>query len=106
MIDGVHFAGHTCVVALGIDADGVKHPLAVEEGDTENATLVKGLLVVLRERGHDVTRPILCVLDGAKALATAVRAVFDHSVIQRCRQHYAEQRIMPTCGDLTRAAGC
>jgi transposase-like protein len=87
MVDGVHFAGHTCVVAMGIDADGVKHPLAVEEGDTENATLVKGLLVGLRDRGLDVTRPILCVLDGAKALAAAVKAVFDHPVIQRCQQH-------------------
>lgn len=87
MVDGVHFAGHTCVVAMGIDADGVKHPLAVEEGDTENATLVKGLLVGLRDRGLDVTRPILCVLDGAKALTTAVKAVFDHPVTQRCQQH-------------------
>ena len=41
MVDGVHFAGHCCVVALGIDIDGTKHPLAVVEGDTENATLVK-----------------------------------------------------------------
>jgi putative transposase len=87
MVDGVHFAGHCCVVALGIDADGVKHPLALEEGDTENATLVKSLLVSLRERGLDVTRPILCVLDGAKALGSAVKAVFDDPVIQRCRQH-------------------
>jgi putative transposase len=87
MIDGVHFAGHLCVVAMGIDATGVKHPLAVVEGDTENATLVKGLLVGLRDRGLDVTRPILCVLDGAKALAAAVKAVFDHPVIHRCQIH-------------------
>ena len=87
MVDGVHFAGHCCVVALGIDTEGVKHPLALEEGDTENATLVKSLLVALRERGLDVTRPILCVLDGAKALSTAVKAVFDHPVIQRCQAH-------------------
>src|SRR5665648_843631 len=44
MIDGVHFADHLCVVALGIDIDGVKHPLAVVEGSTENTTLVRGLL--------------------------------------------------------------
>jgi transposase-like protein len=87
MVDGVHFAGHTCVVALGIDSEGVKHPLALEEGDTENATLVKSLLVSLRERGLDVTRPILCVLDGAKALTSAVNAVFGHPVIQRCQAH-------------------
>jgi len=28
MIDGVHFAGHCCVVALGITIDGTKHPSA------------------------------------------------------------------------------
>ncbi len=43
MIDGVHFAEHLCVVALGIDIDGAKHPLAVVEGSTENTTLVRGL---------------------------------------------------------------
>ena len=87
MVDGVNFAGHCCVVAVGIDIDGMKHPLGVVEGDTENSTLVTGLLVGLRDRGLDVGRPILCVLDGAKALAAAVKAVFDHPVIARCQLH-------------------
>jgi transposase-like protein len=87
MIDGVHFADHLCVVALGIGIDGTKHPLGVVEGDTENTTVVKDLLVGLRERGLDTTRPILCVLDGAKALVAAVKAVFDHPVIHRCQLH-------------------
>ncbi len=87
MIDGVHFADHLCVVALGIDIDGTKHPLALVEGSTENTTLVRGLLVSLRERGLDVTRPILAVLDGAKALAAAVKEVFDAPVIARCQIH-------------------
>jgi putative transposase len=87
MIDGVHFADHLCVVALGIDIDGTKHPLAVVEGSTENTTLVRGLLVGLRERGLDTTRPILAVLDGAKALAAAVKEVFDQPVIGRCQIH-------------------
>jgi len=38
MIDGVHFAESCCVVALGIDLQGTKHPLALVEGSTENAT--------------------------------------------------------------------
>ena len=96
MIDGVHFADHLCVVALGIGVDGTKHPLGVVEGDTENTTVVKDLLVGLRDRGLDTTRPILCVLDGAKALNTAVNAVFDHPVVHRCQLHYAEHRIMPS----------
>jgi len=87
MADGVHFGEHTCVVALGIDIDGVKHPLAIEEGSTENATLVTNLVTGLRDRGLDVTRPILAVLDGSKALARAVKDVFDKPLIQRCQQH-------------------
>jgi transposase-like protein len=87
MVDGVHFADHLCVVALGIDVGGTKHPLAVVEGDTENATVVKDLLVGLRDRGLDMTRPILVVIDGGKALHAAVSAVFDHPVIARCQLH-------------------
>ena len=87
MIDGVHFGEHTCVVALGIGIDGTKHPLAVEEGSTENTTLATGLITGLRERGLDVTRPILAVLDGAKALTRAVKDVFDKPLIHRCQQH-------------------
>ncbi len=84
MIDGVHFAEHCCVVALGIGIDGTKHPLALVEGSTENTTLVRDLLVGLRERCLDVTRPIL---DGCTALRAAVVEVFDHPVIQRCQEH-------------------
>jgi len=87
MVDGVHFGEHTCVVALGIGIDGTKHPLAVEEGSTENATLVTGLITGLRERGLDVTKPIRAVLDGAKALSRAVKDVSGKPLIHRCQQH-------------------
>ena len=87
MVDGVHFGEHTCVVALGIDIDGIKHPLSLVEGSTENTTLVTELIVGLRERGLDVTRPILVVLDGSKALRRAVLDVFDRPVLGRCQLH-------------------
>src|SRR3954465_13023454 len=87
MLDGVHFGESVCIVALGIDIDGTKHPLGLVEGSTENATVVTDLLVGLRERGLDVTRPILVGIDGAKALRRAVIDVFDHPVIQRCQLH-------------------
>ena len=64
-----------------------EHPLAVVEGATENTTVVRGLLVGLRDRGLDVTKPILAVLDGAKALSAAVKEVFDHPVVGRCQLH-------------------
>jgi transposase-like protein len=87
MIDGVHFAEHLCVVALGITSDGTKVPLGIMEGSTENATVVQALLADLRDRGLDVTRPVLVVIDGAKALAAAVREVFDRPAVQRCQLH-------------------
>jgi putative transposase len=105
MIDGVHFAESCCVVALGIDIEGTKHPLALVEGSTENATLVSGLLVDLRERGLDVTRPMLVGIDGSKALRKAVLDVLDHPVIQRCQLHkirnvkdHLPQRLRSTVG--------
>jgi putative transposase len=87
MLDGVHFADHVLIVALGISMDGTKIPLAVAEGSTENATLVGDLLAGLRHRGLDVTRPTLVVIDGSKALAAAVRAVFDRPILARCQLH-------------------
>ena len=87
MIDGVHFAQSCCVVALGIDLQGTKHPLALVEGSTENATLTTDLLVGLRDRGLDVTKAILVVLDGSSALRKAVVDVFDHPILARCQLH-------------------
>jgi putative transposase len=87
LVDGIRVAEHTCVVALGITLDGTKIPLALAEGATENASVVTDLLVGLRDRGLEVTRPILVVIDGAKALRRAVLDVFDHPVIQRCQLH-------------------
>ncbi len=111
MVDGVHFAESCCIVALGIDIDGTKHPLALVEGSTENATLVTELCVGLRERGLDVTRPVLVVLDGSKALRRAVLDVFDHPVIARCQLHkmrnvkdHLPQRMRPAVERRMRAA--
>ncbi len=87
MIDGVHFGEHLCVVALGIGIDGVKHPLGLAEGSTENTSVVTDLLTGLRDRGLDTTRPIFVGIDGGKALRAAVVRVFDHPVIGRCQLH-------------------
>jgi putative transposase len=87
MVDGVHFGEHLCVVALGIGIDGVKHPLGLAEGSTENTSVVTDLLTGLRDRGLDTTRPIFVGIDGGKALHAAVVRVFDHPVIGRCQLH-------------------
>lgn len=96
MIDGVDFASQTCVVAMVITTDGTKIPVGLRHGDTENKTLVTAMLADLVERGLDYSGGLLVVIDGAKALATAVRKVFgDLALIARCQLHYVDQRIMP-----------
>jgi transposase-like protein len=87
-IDGIEYAGETLVVALGVDAEGHKHVLGLREGATENALVVTALLEDLVERGLDTTQPLLFVLDGAKALAAAVKRVCGRqALIQRCQVH-------------------
>jgi transposase-like protein len=88
MVDGEHLADHLAVVALAITADGTKVPVGLWEGSTENATVVKALLADLVARGLDATGGLLVVIDGAKALSSAVRAVFGaNAAVQRCTVH-------------------
>ena len=90
MVDGVDFAGESCVVAMVITTDGTKIPVGLRHGDTENKVLVAGLLADLVDRGLDYTGGLLVIIDGAKALATAVRSVFgDLALIGRCQLHKA-----------------
>jgi transposase-like protein len=53
MLDGMEIAERTHVVALGITTDGVKLPLGLYEGSTENATVATVLLSDLVDRGLD-----------------------------------------------------
>ena len=88
MIDGVDVGGHTVVIALGIDNKGRKHILGLRQGATENTTVAIGLLEELVERGLDVERPMLVVIDGAKALRKAVTDVLgEQTPVQRCTVH-------------------
>jgi len=87
-IDGVEIAEHCIVVALGVDADGRKHPLGLWEGSTENKTVCNALLSNLIERGLSIEQPRLFVIDGGKAIRAAVMSTFGaYAVIQRCREH-------------------
>ena len=88
LIDGVHVGGHCIVVALGIDKMGAKHPLGLWEGATENATVCQGLLTDLGSRGLRTDRSLLVIVDGAKALDTAVTQTFGRAaLVQRCQVH-------------------
>jgi putative transposase len=88
MLDGLEIADRTHVVALGITTEGVKIPLGLWEGSTENATLARALLADLVDRGLDPEQAILFVIDGAKALRRAIKDVFgEHALVHRCHRH-------------------
>jgi putative transposase len=88
MLDGLEIAERTHVVALGISTEGVKIPLGLWEGSTENATLVSMLLADLVDRGLDPEQAILFVIDGGKALRKAIKDVFgEHALVHRCHRH-------------------
>ena len=90
-IDGVHMADDLLLVAaIGIDATGEKHPLGVVEGATENAATARALIANLIDRGLDPAVPRLFIIDGSKALSTAIRRAFGRDApIQRCQVHKA-----------------
>lgn len=87
-VDGVEYGGETVVVVLGVTLEGRKEVLGLRQGATENAVLCKELLEELVDRGLSSEEPTLFVLDGAKALRKAVRALWgEKALVQRCRIH-------------------
>lgn len=87
-LDGLIFGGHHVLVALGVDVQGNKHVLGLTEGGSENAVVAKGLLEDLVARGVKPGRRRLFVIDGSKALRSAIDAVYGkENPVQRCRNH-------------------
>ena len=87
------------VAAVGIDGEGVKHPLGVLEGATENAAVVQALLDNLVERGLDPKVCRLFIIDGSKALRKAIRRTFGkHTPIQRCQVHSMSSAVLSSSG--------
>jgi transposase-like protein len=87
-IDGIQFKGHLLIVALGLDLSGRKHILGLREGATENTEVCMGLLEDMARRGLPSDKDYLFVLDGAKALRSAVGRMYGSNVaVQRCQQH-------------------
>jgi len=111
MLDGIELKGRCCVVALGVTTDGVKVPLGLWDGSTENKRVCVELLADLVDRGLDCDQGVLVVLDGGKALRAAVDAVFGHMPVQRCVRHkernvldHLAERDRPTIQRRLRAA--
>jgi putative transposase len=88
LIDGTIFKGEHIIAAIGIDRFGNKVVLGIEQGSSENSTVVRGLFGQLAERGIDFNQPCLYLLDGSKALRSAVISFAGEAAfIQRCQVH-------------------
>ena len=86
--DGMVFGEYHVISAVGVDAPGHKHVLGIQQGATENAAAVEDLLTQLVARGVKPDAKRLFVIDGAKALRTAIHRVFGpQHPVQRCRNH-------------------
>jgi putative transposase len=87
-LDGLVFGKHHVLAAIGVDSTGHKHVLGLREGASENAVVARELLEDLVARGVTPARRRLFVIDGAKALRSAIDAVFGAAnPVQRCRRH-------------------
>ena len=90
-IDGKCFAENEIVIALGITIEGEKVLLGFVETSTENHMVCRQFLNGLKDRGLNLEREILFVLDGGKGLHKGVKEVMgERAVIQRCQWHKRE----------------
>lgn len=87
-LDGIVVDGHHILAAVGVDGAGDKHLLGLAPGASENAQVAKDLLRGLIERGLDAHQSYLFVIDGSKALRSALDEMFGaRAKVQRCRTH-------------------
>ena len=87
-MDGIIVDQRHILAAIGVDSAGDKHLMGLASGSSENAEVVKDLLRGLTERGLPTDREYLFVVDGSKALRSAIEAVFgERAHVQRCRTH-------------------
>jgi transposase-like protein len=99
-LDGKTFAEATLVVAMGVRASGEKRFLGFVETDTENEAVLTPFLRSLLERGLDISKGLLVVIDGAKGLRAGVRRAFKSlALVQRCQWHKRENVVhyLPKC---------
>jgi transposase-like protein len=87
-LDGKSFAEDEMILALGVSVEGEKVVLGLIQAGTENETVIKGFLSDLLGRGLNIEEGILCIIDGAKGLHSAIRKVFaEKALVQRCQWH-------------------
>lgn len=91
VIDGKVFYDDEMIVALGITVEGRKVILGYTQAGTENTAVCKEFLKGLMDRGLNIEKGVLCIVDGSKAFRRSVEEVFSgYALIQRCQWHKRE----------------
>ncbi len=87
-MDGIIVGTRHIIAAIGVDSTGEKHLMGLVSGSSENAQVVKDLLRGLIDRGLSTGLEYLFVIDGSKALRSAIEELFgERAHVQRCRTH-------------------
>lgn len=90
-LDGKAFAEDSMVIALGLTMEGYKIPLGFVQAGTENGVVLGEFLERLLNRGLNIDKGILVIIDGGKGLRSAVKKVFkNRAMVQRCQWHKRE----------------
>jgi transposase-like protein len=90
-VDGVNFGVRleddrlTCLVIIGVNLNGSKEVIAIEDGYRESTESWATVLRDLKRRG--MPAPVLAVGDGALGFWAALRAVYPETREQRCWVH-------------------
>jgi len=91
IIDGKTFADDEMIIAMGVTIEGEKKILGFVQAGTENERVCGELLGDLVSRGLRYEDGLLCVIDGSKGLAKAVRKRLEgYALIMRCQWHKRE----------------
>ena len=105
-IDGIHISEHLVLVAaLGIDSEGIKHPLGLMEGATEHSCCGAGVDRRPDRARASIRRCRVCLSSTARRRSSkAIRRSFGrHTPIQRCQIHKARnimERLSPSAACL------
>ena len=76
VLDGKTFAQDAMVIALELTLQGQKKILGFVQTATENEPVCAAFLRALVARGLRVELGLLCIIDGAKELRTAIQTLF------------------------------
>ena len=100
-IDGVNFSMRVTdsiekvpfLVIIGVDANGYKKVILIQQGDKESASTWRQVFKDLKKRGLNYQNIKLGIMDGLSGLEKVFKEEFSNASVQRCQVHAARNVI-------------